>query len=200
MADMDNILGERLKERRKFLNLTGTLVAAEVKIDNSTYANYEHGRRKPNNITLVKLANVLETSVDYLIGKIDDSSPVYNGDNLADILKDKTLMWGEREITSEEALTLVKVIETVLGSKDEINKASGGNSTHPKKEITLEDMGIETKNNHISDKNYILNGTEENKIDELNIRIGHFQEEVEDEDDRELAQRYNSIQQLRNGD
>lgn len=69
-------LGTRLRAER--LKRRWTLEDMKKKIGakgHSTYSNYEYDRREPDNETLVKLANLFEVSVDYLLGKTDDSSP-----------------------------------------------------------------------------------------------------------------------------
>jgi Predicted transcriptional regulators len=66
---MISAVPERLKEKRIKSNLTQKAVAEELKISQSTYAGYETGKRQPDIETLLKLANLFETSTDYLLGR-----------------------------------------------------------------------------------------------------------------------------------
>ena len=60
-------LGKRLKAKRRAAKLSQDQLAKKVQISVSYYGNIERGQRIPSIDTLVALANVLETSVDYLL-------------------------------------------------------------------------------------------------------------------------------------
>ena len=60
-------LGRRLKSKRRAAKLSQDELAKKVQISVSYYGNIERGQRIPSIDTLVALANVLETSVDYLL-------------------------------------------------------------------------------------------------------------------------------------
>lgn len=62
-------LGARLKEKRKAAKLTQTDIANKIGITQAGYAFYENGRNEPDIETLRKLADLFETSVDFLIGR-----------------------------------------------------------------------------------------------------------------------------------
>ena len=59
---------ERLKKMRIEKNLTQTDIAKMIYISQPAYSKYEMGTASPNPETLKKLAEVLNVSVDYLIG------------------------------------------------------------------------------------------------------------------------------------
>lgn len=60
---------ENLRELRKENSLTQKQLASKVNIPETTYQAYEQGRTEPSIEVMIKLANVLECSVDYLIGR-----------------------------------------------------------------------------------------------------------------------------------
>ena len=63
---------ERLKEKRKEAGLSQAELAALVGVTSRTIQNYELGTRKPQNVEVVqKLADVLNTTTDYLLGNAD---------------------------------------------------------------------------------------------------------------------------------
>lgn len=62
-------LAERLKKERKVHNMTQQEVANACNVSRSAYSQYEMGIKQPNIETLIKLANLYKTSVDYLIGR-----------------------------------------------------------------------------------------------------------------------------------
>lgn len=78
--------GNKLKELRKDTGLTQAELAGKIGIDRGTLANYETNRKKPSYDVLEKLANVLNCSVDYMMGinskmksdKIDEDSNLNN--------------------------------------------------------------------------------------------------------------------------
>jgi transcriptional regulator with XRE-family HTH domain len=57
----------KLKELRKKVNLTQLEVSKKIKIPSRTYANYENGFTNPDIITLIKLADFFQVSIDYLL-------------------------------------------------------------------------------------------------------------------------------------
>lgn len=75
-----SVLAERLKSEREKRGWTKKYVASKllgVK-GTSTYANYEYGIRDPDTDTLALLAQLYETSIDYLKGVTDDPAPLNN--------------------------------------------------------------------------------------------------------------------------
>lgn len=66
------LTGKRLKELRIKHNLKQEDIGIKVGMSNTTIANYELGLRNPRKDTLYKLADLYNTSVDYLLGLTDD--------------------------------------------------------------------------------------------------------------------------------
>ena len=63
---------ENLKKLRIEKGLTQKTMCEMLSVSHNCYASYEQGRTEPNVQTLIKLAEIFEVSVDYLIGKTDD--------------------------------------------------------------------------------------------------------------------------------
>ena len=72
---MNNLVGLRLRKAREAKNLTQVQVKALTNINNKTLSGYEKGVCEPDIDTLKTLANLYETSIDYLVGNTDDPSP-----------------------------------------------------------------------------------------------------------------------------
>ncbi|MBO4864700.1 MAG: helix-turn-helix transcriptional regulator [Eubacterium sp.] len=66
------LVPEKLKIARERLDITKVEAAKRMSIPQSSYVRYENGQRKPTHATIVQMAQVLGTSVDYLIGKTND--------------------------------------------------------------------------------------------------------------------------------
>lgn len=65
---------ERLKDLRKQAGLTQVDVAEKLGISQPAYASWERGVKKPTQENLVKIAQILNVSVDYLVGNLKDKT------------------------------------------------------------------------------------------------------------------------------
>lgn len=68
-------LGQRIKKLREGKGLSQGELGKLVNVGNTTISQWENDKRIPDLATLDKLANVLKTSSDYLLGRTDDPSP-----------------------------------------------------------------------------------------------------------------------------
>ncbi len=72
---MGSLLGIRLRAAREAKRLTQVQVKKLTNINNKTLSGYEKGVSEPDVATLITLANLYGTSVDYLVGNIDEPNP-----------------------------------------------------------------------------------------------------------------------------
>jgi len=63
----------RLKELRNLMNLTQADVAAQLLISRETYSRYETGEREMTYDALINLAELFSVSVDYILGRQENS-------------------------------------------------------------------------------------------------------------------------------
>ncbi|WP_247930726.1 helix-turn-helix domain-containing protein [Streptococcus mitis] len=63
------VFSERLKELRLKKGLTQTELGEKVGVKQSTFTNWEKGKREPSFENLIKLADLLEVSLDWLFGR-----------------------------------------------------------------------------------------------------------------------------------
>jgi len=63
------MLGEKIKELRKKKKMTQQDVANKLKLAKSTISQYENNINEPDNKTLIKIADMFEVTVDYLLGR-----------------------------------------------------------------------------------------------------------------------------------
>lgn len=68
-----SITGQRIKERRKQLDMSADDVANQLDVSRSTIFRYENGyiKKIPANV-IEKLAEILKTTTAYLVGREDD--------------------------------------------------------------------------------------------------------------------------------
>lgn len=69
-------IGERIKSLREAKKMTQIRLSLEVDVSQETISGYETGRISPSTKMLIKLADSLDTSIDYLIGRTDIISPI----------------------------------------------------------------------------------------------------------------------------
>jgi len=67
-------IGKRIKIMREKINLTQEEFADKVRISRSALANYECGAREPKGEILVRMADNLGTTTDYLLGRTEELS------------------------------------------------------------------------------------------------------------------------------
>ena len=81
---------ERLKLLRVEASLTQKKIATAIGITERGYIDLESGKSKPKYDNVVKLAYYFDVSLDYLVGRIDDSaSAVFHYQALAVILDER---------------------------------------------------------------------------------------------------------------
>jgi transcriptional regulator with XRE-family HTH domain len=90
--------------------MTQKEVAEKIGVGQPTYTNYESGIREPNGDTIVKLANLFDTTTDYLLGRAERQEPYYH-EKLEDSLK-QTYLSLPREV---RAKILQAMVDAVLG-------------------------------------------------------------------------------------
>ena len=67
---------KNLKIIREKLNITQVRLSVAIEVSQETISAYEAGKSLPSADTLIKMANFLNTSVDYLLDLTDNSLPV----------------------------------------------------------------------------------------------------------------------------
>jgi transcriptional regulator with XRE-family HTH domain len=102
-----DIFKERLKTARERLRKWSQAeLGAKAGLPPTSIAHFEAGSRKPSFDTLRKLANALEVTTDYLLGRADDPTLAQAGDPLyRDVAK---LSGNDRELAKEFLEMLAK--------------------------------------------------------------------------------------------
>lgn len=60
---------EHLKKLRKEKNLTQTQISELIDVKQGTYSRWESGKLEPSFENLIKIADLLEVSLDWLFGR-----------------------------------------------------------------------------------------------------------------------------------
>ncbi|EFN97871.1 helix-turn-helix domain-containing protein [Streptococcus mitis] len=109
---------ERLKTLRKQAQLTQVDVAEKLGISQPAYASWERGIKKPTQENLVKIAQILNVSVDYLVGNSDYTEDKLDNIELLFRMNSKGLTDEEKEIFKKELIEFMKERKKLFNGKE----------------------------------------------------------------------------------
>lgn len=69
------LIPERLTEQRLKKNISKLEASKRMNLTQATYVRYENGTRNPTYATIIHMAQILDTSAEYLTGQTDISEP-----------------------------------------------------------------------------------------------------------------------------
>ena len=108
MTNLDyTTIGKKIKDRRHVMGFTQEYLANILDVNPSHISNIERGRSNPSLTILVKIANILECSVDCFIG----SEYTYDADKNDKF--DAVVMDQLSRYDSEKKIKLIKVMEII---------------------------------------------------------------------------------------
>lgn len=111
------MLGDRLRSLREKHNLTQEQIAKKIGISRGTYAHYEINKRRPDYETLIKITDIFNVSLDYLLtGKEFDSS---NEDMWKELLDPKTELFFKdlKDASDDKIEELIQFWEFIKSKK-----------------------------------------------------------------------------------
>lgn len=106
---------ERLKKLRKDSGFTQVDVAEKLGISQPAYASWERGIKKPTQENLVKIAQVLNVSVDYLVGNSEEKSDDLDNIELLFRMNSRGLTDEEKEIFKKELIEFMEKRKRAFG-------------------------------------------------------------------------------------
>lgn len=112
----------RLRELRTEKNLLQKDLAEKLGVDRTTYSKYESGASEPNYETLLKLADIFDVSIDYLLGR--DEKGKKPASDEADGLSEEELelirLYGRASLeTQAAALGMLRAAEAARATPDD---------------------------------------------------------------------------------
>ena len=87
---MRAIIGERLAELRKDAGLDQAELARLLSLSHHTISSYERNKSAPNDEIKVKMAEIFDVSLDYLLGLINEPLPYNRNENCVYLPKNTT--------------------------------------------------------------------------------------------------------------
>lgn len=106
-------LNDRIKSERLKLDINQVELSKIMNVSKQTVSNWENKNRTPDVITLSKLADLFNCSVDYLLGRVDDTDSILCSH---DIEGEKIIVEVSKEvyptgITKNELIDKLKIIK-----------------------------------------------------------------------------------------
>jgi transcriptional regulator with XRE-family HTH domain len=123
MSDRDEIalpLGERLKHLRQEHGWSQADLAAKVGTDPGQISRYENGKMTPSAEAVVRLAEILDVTTDYLLIETSPRRPLHAPEN---ILGDR--LNTVSELTEDELAVVLSVIDGLV-AKNRLRTLAGG--------------------------------------------------------------------------
>ncbi|MDR7000283.1 helix-turn-helix transcriptional regulator [Neobacillus niacini] len=110
---------ERLSELRKERKWSLQETADQLGIAKSTYAGYESGYRLPSLQSLSQIADLFQTSVDYILGRTEDSLAEHSVIEITELLdsNEKVLSLDGVLLSKEELADFVAFVRVKRGLK-----------------------------------------------------------------------------------
>ena len=81
-------IGQRIRKRRKMLNITQSILAERADLSDTNISHIERGATKLSLPSLIAIANALGTNVDSLLMDVVDNSEVEFKKEFAQLLSD----------------------------------------------------------------------------------------------------------------
>lgn len=117
--------GKKLATQRKLCGLSQEQLAKKLNVSLSSIAMYETNKRQPDNNTIIKMSNLFNVSVDYLldndntsriIDKVSNNDEEFNAKlkQLAEDEFDKTLFKKYGDLTDEQKKLIMSVINGII--------------------------------------------------------------------------------------
>ena len=125
---MDNILGKRIELERTRLGLNQMELAKKLNLSSSaSISQYESGDRFPSDDIKLKMCELFNCSLDYLMGKSDTRNPELNSEDILDLAKVGFTKENYNPPTEKQKEQIKTIIETILQDNKKDNKKDDSN-------------------------------------------------------------------------
>ncbi|SDO86722.1 helix-turn-helix domain-containing protein [Clostridium gasigenes] len=108
--------GDQLKQLRKTKGLTQQQLADKFYLNKSSVSRYENNTQLPENELLQKIADFFNVSIDYLLGRNENSTNFFNGST--DLTIPMTEVEWQPVITHKDKLDITKESEQMIVNID----------------------------------------------------------------------------------
>jgi len=120
---MDNILGKRIELERTRLGLNQIDLAKKLNLSSSaSISQYESGDRIPSDDIKLKMCEIFNCSLDYLMGKSDSKKTENVHDDILDLAKVGFTKENYNPPTEKQKEQIKTILETILKDNKKDNK------------------------------------------------------------------------------
>lgn len=130
---MDNVIGSRIKERRKQKKLTLKQVEQFTGISNGNLSEIERGIKTPSVSSLIKITAALECSADDLI--FGDNNSSFTGSKISVSERETEFIEAFRQLDPDAQDEIMDLIEVKIRRKNRLEKSSASNDSMTSKAI-----------------------------------------------------------------
>jgi len=109
-------LQNRIRELRKEKRITQLQLSIELGVTQETISAYEHGKHLPSLAALIKMSDIFQASMDYIMGRSPSDKPD-SSDYQAQDEQRAHLMRCYRQLGSKNKARLVSYAEGLLDSQ-----------------------------------------------------------------------------------
>ncbi|HEL2504959.1 TPA: helix-turn-helix domain-containing protein [Streptococcus suis] len=133
-----------LKELRKEKKLTQTELASKLNISQKSYSNWESGKAEPTLDNIIKLANILNTTTDELLGRQVDfgDKVIFNITNY-DLSNIKN--FSEQELYDLKSTIVLELLDDSIDTQTVKNKLTTKNKLDKDQELILDTILTEAR-------------------------------------------------------
>lgn len=127
------MIGDRLTKLRKQKGYEAQYVANLLNVAKSTYSGYENNKSVPNHESLKKIADFYSVSVDYILGRTNDTTPIGHSkkekevnekldDFIKEVEKSDGLMFSGSKMDESTKEVLLKMLRTTKDMAEKMNE------------------------------------------------------------------------------
>jgi len=130
---MDNMIGQRIKNRRKELHITQTQIQEVAGISSGNLSGIENGRYLPSTAALLGLSKILDCSIDWILTGESLKSTSTQVSNFKEGTNEDMLLKYYLKLSKDdqEELLLIAQMKYERTKKIEKSLPSGSNNTAP---------------------------------------------------------------------
>ena len=111
----EEIIGERIAYLRKKTEIPVKEILNSLNIKRSTYTNWEQGYRAPKKENLIGLAQIFNTSIDFLMGETEEESISQEIiDTIMKGIEEEKFVHNGKPLSPEKAKMLEEVMKAIL--------------------------------------------------------------------------------------
>ncbi len=128
---MDNMIGQRIKDKRIELQLTQSYIQKNTSISSGNLSCIENGKYLPSATALIELSHVLNCSIDWILTGESKISNIEESLDILDSNEKKLLLYYQKMSLSdkEDLLMIAQMKANKRKRKDESTHSEGNNIT-----------------------------------------------------------------------